>query len=395
MIIADDAPGLPKTRARLMAHEPVTIVCLGDSVTGIYYHTGGRRAYPEMVAVGLKEFDPKAKITVINAGISGHSTVNALQRLQKDVLAHHPTLVTVMFGLNDLVRVPPLDFQANLTSIIQQCRNIGAEILLCTPNGVLETSDRPIARLREYIAALKSVGERTQTPVCDIYAAYEAVRLKDPLAFRLFCSDEIHPNMDGHKLNAETICKSITGQAVPLKSIAPLKPGIPKTIARLEAGLPVRVVDMEPFDQWIIAALQEKYPNAKGTVSVWPTAGQSLSQLHAAAKKLRAMPVDLVLIAVPLAITPTLHPPDEASIMDHSWILNYSLSFGVQEWDVVGIAPSVLHPPASAGDQDRENFSRRMILAQDLSLITRPKGNVEKPQAILSQWLKKWGERPE
>ncbi len=331
---------------------------------------------------------------MINAGISGHSTVDARARLQKAVLAHQPTLVTVMFGLNDMIRVPIVDFQANLTSIIQQCRDIGAEVLLCTPNGVMETSARPITRLRECIAAMKAVGEQTQTPVCDIHAAYEAVRAEDPLAFRLFCSDEIHPNMDGHKLNAETICKSITGKAVSLKSMAPLAPGIPKTIALLESRQPVRVTAMSPFDQWIGPAIKRVYPTAQVTVTGWPTAGQSLSQLHAAAKKIRTMPADLVLIAVPLAVTPPLSQPDEDSIMDHSWILNYSLSFGVQKWDVVGIAPSGLHWPLSAADQDRENFSRRMIFAQDLGLITRPKGSVGDPQTILSQWLKQQAASP-
>ena len=43
-----DAPapnGVSKTAELLQAgKEPVRVVCLGDSVTGVYYHTGGRRA---------------------------------------------------------------------------------------------------------------------------------------------------------------------------------------------------------------------------------------------------------------------------------------------------------------------------------------------------------------
>jgi lysophospholipase L1-like esterase len=54
--------------------KPVTIVCLGDSVTGVYYHTGGKRAYPEMLEIAIKRAFPKANVTVINAGISGHTT---------------------------------------------------------------------------------------------------------------------------------------------------------------------------------------------------------------------------------------------------------------------------------------------------------------------------------
>ena len=46
----------------------MTIVCLGDSVTGVYYHTGGRRAYPEMLEVAIKQVIPKAKMNVTEGG---------------------------------------------------------------------------------------------------------------------------------------------------------------------------------------------------------------------------------------------------------------------------------------------------------------------------------------
>lgn len=54
-------PAIPRTAELLRAgNDPVRIVCLGDSVTGVYYHTGGRRAYPEMVQVALKRLYPNA-----------------------------------------------------------------------------------------------------------------------------------------------------------------------------------------------------------------------------------------------------------------------------------------------------------------------------------------------
>ena len=57
-----------------------TIVCLGDSVTGVYYHTGGHRAWPEMLELALRQIHPGAAIHVINAGISGHTTTDGLLR---------------------------------------------------------------------------------------------------------------------------------------------------------------------------------------------------------------------------------------------------------------------------------------------------------------------------
>ena len=106
-LIASQALALfpEKTRQLLTdAKEPVRIVCIGDSITGVYYHSGGMRAYPEMLQIALQKLHPKAKVTVRNAGISGDTSKGGLARLERDVLAQKPHLVTIMFGMNDLVR---------------------------------------------------------------------------------------------------------------------------------------------------------------------------------------------------------------------------------------------------------------------------------------------------
>ncbi|MFO0917891.1 MAG: SGNH/GDSL hydrolase family protein [Planctomycetaceae bacterium] len=386
-VAADSAP-MTKTRAKLAGQKPVNIVCLGDSVTGIYYHTGGRRAYPEMVAIGLQQIDPQAKVTVINAGISGNTTSDGLNRLDKDVLSHRPDLVTVMFGLNDMARGSKESYQANLKTIVERCRAAGAEVLLCTPNGIIDNPGRTIAKLVEFNDAMKTVGRETQTPVCDVYAAYESVKTANPLAFRLLCSDEIHPNMDGHKLNAETICQAITGKTVSLRSVGPPLPATPKTLKLLAEKQPIRVVAMTPFDQWIGPALTQLDPAAQVEIIPLKTSDQTLAQLHEAAQKIRDQRPDLVLVAVPLDVTPAFSNPQESAIHDHSWILNNALSFGRQEWDVIGIAPSVLKPPLSDADRDRESFSQAMLRAQDLSFIQRQEKNTAEPAVILAAWLK-------
>src|SRR5437773_2183694 len=84
---AGEPSHLPKIAALLEAGEkPVKIVCIGDSITGVYYHTGSRRAYPEMLEVALKRAYPKAKVQVTNAGISGDSLPPGLKRLERTVL---------------------------------------------------------------------------------------------------------------------------------------------------------------------------------------------------------------------------------------------------------------------------------------------------------------------
>ena len=91
-----------KIRQKMLAGEAVRVVCFGDSVTGVYYHTGSRRAYTDMLRIALRQAAPQASIEMFNAGISGHTTENALARIDRDVISHQPDLVTVMFGLNDM-----------------------------------------------------------------------------------------------------------------------------------------------------------------------------------------------------------------------------------------------------------------------------------------------------
>jgi lysophospholipase L1-like esterase len=385
---AAEAQSLQKTDQKLNAGQPVKIVCFGDSVTGVYYHTGGRRAYTAMVGVALSGAFPEASVTVINAGISGNTTADALKRIQRDVLAQKPDLVTVMFGLNDMVRVPIPDFKVNLGQIIKQCRDVGAEVLLSTPNSVISTSNRRIATLVDYCQAIREVAKESQTPLCDTHATYEALRSRDPIAWRLLLSDEIHPNMDGHKLIAETICHSITGREISLDSAGPPLPAMPKTAALIEAGKPIRVLAMPPYDEMIGPALKALVPDATVEVKRWPTAGQTLAQLEQAAKSVRKSPPDLILIGVPSEITPHPASAPEAEIRSHSWIFNWSLAFGHQQWDVVGIAPSVLKTDPTAEEKASDEFSRQMILAADLHVIARPKDDQGPPQKIIEDWLR-------
>lgn len=377
----------PEKTSQLLAsgQQAVRIVCVGDSITGVYYHTGGLRAYPEMLEVALRKLHPQAQVTVRNAGISGDTTRGALARLDRDVLAHKPHLVTVMFGMNDLVRVPMAEFKRNLREIQARCRGAGAEVLLCTQNSVVETAARPGGKLLEFTRAIRDVGRDEGLEVVDCFAQYEAVRARDAQEWMLLHSDEIHPNMDGHKVFAAAIAKSISGRDVSLKDVGPPGPAMPHTLALLKEGREVKVLAMPPYDQLIGPALARLHPGAKVTVTTWPTEGRSLAQLELAARKVRAMSVDLVLIAVP-ASAGAGHP--EESHRHYSWIMNWSLSFGRQQWDVVMVPPSTARPELSADERRHEDLARRLIIAQDLHMVTRPGGDKTPLPELMTAWLR-------
>lgn len=363
---------------------PVKIVCLGDSITGAYYHSGGLRAYPELLELVLRRTLPKAQVTVFNAGMSGETTVNGLARLDRDVISRQPDLVTVMFGMNDVVKVPIDEFRRNLLEICNRVRQSGAELLLCTQNSVTDTEPRPGSKLAVYTEVIRELGRNERIPVVDVHARFEAIRAQDPLAWTRLASDEIHPNFDGHRLIATLIAQAIAEREMPVAEFAPPPASLDHVRARLAAGQPVKVLAMPPLDALIGPALTRLRPGAEIALTPWPTEGQSLSQIETAAKDVRAKAYDLVLLAVPASAGREL---DDAEFhRRYTWILNWSIHFAAPTWDTLVFPPSAISRELSAADLRQDDRARRVIVGKDLAPISRAPAN----RATLTDWFDRW-----
>ncbi|MFO1006166.1 MAG: GDSL-type esterase/lipase family protein [Planctomycetaceae bacterium] len=383
-VFAEEAKDAAPSASLIRHDHAETVVCLGDSVTGVYYHTGGQRAYPEMLELAIATALPDSKVKVINAGISGNTTADGLARLDKDVLQHHPTIVTISFGLNDMVRVPEDQFRKNLETLVARCREAGSQVVLCTPNMVITTTPRPIEKLKKYCDIIRQTGRELGVPVCDQFAAGEAYLVKDPWAWRLTLSDEIHPNMDGHKLMAEELCRTLTGHSVSLADAPPLPNPLAKTEALWKASQPVKVLAMPPYDALIGPALEKNYPGIKVEVTPWPVEGKTLPELETIANQtVRAMRPNLVVLAVPRSASAE---SDEQFVKSYSWVMNWSLSFGQTEWDCIVLHPAVASPTESA---PRDDLMRKLVKAQDLHLIDRVAGDESSAADLLSRWIEK------
>ena len=82
------------------------IVCYGDSVTqGCFgphdIHPTPLDSYSVKLRNALQFMYPEKVINVINSGVAGDTATRALLRFERDVLAYHPQLVIVAFGVND------------------------------------------------------------------------------------------------------------------------------------------------------------------------------------------------------------------------------------------------------------------------------------------------------
>jgi acyl-CoA thioesterase I len=109
------------------AHIPV-ILAFGDSLTaGLGLPT--TEAFPARLEARLKAMGIAAR--VINAGVSGDTTADGLQRLDWS-LADKPDLVILELGANDMLRgIDPKLARTNLAAMIARIEKSGAKVLLC------------------------------------------------------------------------------------------------------------------------------------------------------------------------------------------------------------------------------------------------------------------------
>jgi hypothetical protein len=194
-------------------------------------------------------------------------------------------------------------------------------------------------------------------------------------------SDAIHPNMDGHKRMAEELCRVISGANVSLDEVQPPLPILPRTRKQLADGAPLRIMAMEPVATMVEAAIRRQRPDVKVELTTWTVTGKSLARLEQEANaQVRGMKPDLVVLTIPAELTVA---NDEQTVHSISWIMNWSLSFGLQEWDCVVVHPSVLTPSADPG---QNSLIRKLVHAQHLALIDRTAESVSAAE-IIQQWF--------
>jgi lysophospholipase L1-like esterase len=374
---------------------PVRVVCFGDSITGRYYHSGNRRAWPEMLKLALARLYPDADVTVINAGVSGNTSAQGLARMQKDVFDHNPHLVAVMFGMNDLAYgavTPEQDaakktaFTGNLCAIVERCRAADAEVLLCTQNPVYPEAlpSRPPERVGEFAGIIRQTGAELGVPVVDVYTAWDALRMAEPRAWRLLMSETIHPSMAGHKRIAEQVAGTLSGRAVSLTDVQPEQPVCGGFIARLKEGKPVAVVAPASLEPHIRAMVLRRYPSAALTVIPTSAADGSLDALVAEHQGVRAKAPHLVFVSLRPGIL--AFDNEEAFVRQVSWLVNYALPFGGTAWTAVGVDPAWVNPGLTQQQREGSELLRAIVRGHDLDWI----GAAPAVQEAMDAWF--WGQ---
>lgn len=106
------------------------IVCLGDSITG-QPNLAAYLKWSFLLECMIEAKNGEGSVRVLNRGIGGDTSEGARKRLQGDVLDQKPNLVIILLGGNDAGQKRTREaVKADLASIVEQCRGIGAKVLL-------------------------------------------------------------------------------------------------------------------------------------------------------------------------------------------------------------------------------------------------------------------------
>jgi acyl-CoA thioesterase-1 len=101
---------------------------LGDSISAAY-GMSLEQGWVAQLDARLQQRSPQYR--VVNASISGETSVGGLQRLPALLLEHQPVVVIIELGGNDGLRGYPLKpFRENLTSMVTLAQQDGASVVL-------------------------------------------------------------------------------------------------------------------------------------------------------------------------------------------------------------------------------------------------------------------------
>lgn len=221
------------------------LVCFGDSVTQGVPHAQPGDVFPAVLERRLNaRYAPQISVCATNAGVGGETSQEGLARIQPDVLAHRPDLVTVEFGLNDIryepeKRVYEDQFAENLRQIYRILTEAGAQVIFMTPTPIVvmyhvyskigthyydKWGDCDGAN-RAYAEIIRQVAAELNAPLCDIYASFieEAIKAEfrgetfdytdlSVLSRYISSRDGVHPTAAGQELIAMQLYRVIVEQ---------------------------------------------------------------------------------------------------------------------------------------------------------------------------------------
>lgn len=221
--------------------EEFTVVAFGTSTTA--KRAGVENVYADLLRKELtKEGVP---VRVINQGVPGNRTTDAVQRFDADVRAYKPDVVILLFGINDSAvdvwrgatepRVPLKAYRENLTRMVRTLTADGAKPILATPQPMHWTdklkalyagpphherspynADDPLgfnSTLTDYVQVVRDVAQREQVTLVDLHRQFMDYHRVEGQDLSDLLLDGMHPNDKGHRMITDALLPIISSLA--------------------------------------------------------------------------------------------------------------------------------------------------------------------------------------
>jgi lysophospholipase L1-like esterase len=200
------------------------VVFYGDSITD-------HRIYDALVETFVVTRYPKLNVAFVHSGWSGDTVNGGLGgsidvRLQRDVIAYDPTVVTLMLGMNDghYAGHQPADdtaFQTGFNHIIETLRAARPQLrITAIEPSPFDDVTRPLTIQPDgYNAVLAGYGQwitgyahQAKLDVADfntpVVALLRKLQAVDPETALKIIPDRVHPGFAAHLIMAETLLRS-------------------------------------------------------------------------------------------------------------------------------------------------------------------------------------------
>lgn len=158
------------------------VLILGDSISA-GYGVESSQAWPGLLAA-------RSGWNVVNGGVSGDTSADALARLPELLDQHAPALVLLEIGGNDMLRgIPEAQTQANLGHMIELVKQRGTRaVVMAVPRPSVAGA---VFSSLEAAGFYRAVAQRADVPLLED-------ALSDVLSERELKLDPLHPNAAGH-----------------------------------------------------------------------------------------------------------------------------------------------------------------------------------------------------
>jgi len=187
VILVFGLTGCTKREIKNLDAKGSTIVCFGDSITFGYGANPGED-YPSALARMIN-------LPVINAGIDGDITSEAVKRIKSDALDRNPFLVIIEFSGNDFLRKIPKEVTLNnIKTMVEQIQAKGVMVAIVDISAGMF--------LAEYRKAFYNLAREEG-------AIFIPHILSGIITNPSMKSDFLHPNAQGYKMIAQRIYRNI------------------------------------------------------------------------------------------------------------------------------------------------------------------------------------------